>query len=345
MSLKANDPRIPLDGKYPQAGSDVKKADSEIRRRMDAAAAEGKKKLKEAKKRWRRQIRSAGSDKDLKKQLKCARGAELAQILHDSLKKQADIYAVSNMKKLPTDLTTAELKRIVNRAKLPQVTRGEERFSSITHIVGGGIALAVLIAGIVLAASMPSPGIGSSRAAAIVGMTVFGLGAVILYTISAVYHFLYVNLAKRVMRVLDHSVIYVLIASSYTPFCLLGALNDAYGANGNLWGFVLLGIEWALGIALIVCNCLWLKSKTVLIFSTLGYIVLGWAALAFLPALWANLGLAGFVMLLLGGVMYTVGAVMYAVGPKVRYLHGVAHIMYIFGTLLHFFALVFGLLV
>lgn len=344
MRLRANDYRIKLGENIPSTKREIKPISRELKAEIKQIEEDSKKRSLDIKQKRKVQIKACGKDKDLKKQCEQQLKEELRNENVSSLRLQAEAFAKANDETLPADLSEEDLRKIHYRFQLPSATRSEEHLSSISHIVGAGIAFVLFILGIVFASVSPNPGNDSSRAEVILGMVIFGLGSIVLYTVSAIYHFLYVNKAKKVFRILDHSAIYILIASSYTPFCLLGALYGAYGSNSNLWGYVLLGIEWCLSAILIVCNCLWLQSKPVLIFTTLGYVVLGWAALAFVPALYANLTLGGFLLLLFGGVFYTIGAVLFALGPKVRYLHGIAHITYIFGTLLHFFALLFYLI-
>ena len=93
-------------------------------------------------------------------------------------------------------------------------TKGEEIFNGVTHIVGGGLGIVFLIVGVVLA-SLYGDSID------VLSMWVYGIGMIILYTMSSIYHMLRVNKAKAVMQILDHCTIYLLIAGTYTPFILI----------------------------------------------------------------------------------------------------------------------------
>jgi len=97
---------------------------------------------------------------------------------------------------------------------LPSYTRGEERFSAISHIAGGGLAIAGFVVGLVLACIY-------SDLYGIFSMLAFGISMIIMYTMSAIYHFLHVNRAKKIFRIFDHCSIFFLIAGTYTPYCLI----------------------------------------------------------------------------------------------------------------------------
>ena len=136
---------------------------------------------------------------------------------------------------------------------------------------------------------------------ALVAAWVYGLAMVALYTTSSSYH-VYARSprARRVMQRLDHSMIYVLIAGSYTPVCLL-ALHGTYR-------WFLLGIVWLGAIAGVLMAAFALDR-----FPKLGwalYLVLGWAAVVAVPALTSRPEL--LVLALIGGLLYTVGAVLFA---------------------------------
>ncbi len=334
--LKANDPRIPLTGITPEGHTPlVPKGSSQVQAEMEAFAKQGRIQKHKTLKEYKKAISKVKDDGAAVEYLQAERDKKLAEIKHEYLFDQANVYSEnSGTGTLPKDLSDKELNRIVVRAYLPQYSRGEELLSSIGHIAGAGLSLVMLIVGVVFASLSKVPGSFpmANRSLAITGMAIFGLGAVILYTISATYHLLYVNRGKRVLRILDHSSIYVLIASSYTPICL----TDFLTINGFPWGYVILGIEWGLGITLIVFNALWLKNPVVKGISIAGYIVLGWGIIFFVPQLIAGLGTIGFALLMTGGILYTLGAILFGMGAKIHYVHGVAHILYVIATILHF---------
>ena len=103
----------------------------------------------------------------------------------------------------------------IDQRELPEYTRGEEIMNMVTHIVGGGIGVIVLILGVVLAARRRD-------AWSVVSVCIYGLTMIWLYTMSSVYHGLRPGRTKKVLQVLDHCTIYALIAGTYTPILLAG---------------------------------------------------------------------------------------------------------------------------
>ena len=103
------------------------------------------------------------------------------------------------------------MKRIpINDRQLPAYTHGEEIMNMVTHIVGGGIGVMVLVWGVLLSARHRDPW-------AVVSVSVYGAAMIWLYTMSSIYHGLPAGRGKKVMQVLDHCTIYALIAGTYTP--------------------------------------------------------------------------------------------------------------------------------
>lgn len=207
---------------------------------------------------------------------------------------------------------------------LPDYTRGEELMNTITHIVGGVLAVAALVLCVVFAAQR-------RNVYGIVSSAVYGASMIALYTVSSVYHGLPVGMGKKVMQVVDHCAIYSLIAGTYTVVSL-SAIRPVYPNIG--WG--LFFFEWAMAIFATVLTAIDLKKFNVL--SMICYIGLGWAILPFMGKTLEVLTLPGFLLLLLGGIAYTVGAVLYGIGSKKRWVHSVFHIFVVLGSVLQFFA-------
>ncbi len=162
----------------------------------------------------------------------------------------------------------------------------------VSHEIAAGLALA---AWIVLALAAPS---ARARLAA----NVYGASLFALFAVSATYHRpSWTARARLVMRRLDHSAIFLLIAGTYTPFCLL--LPAATGEP-------LLAIVWGGAAAGILRSVLWVRAPKPLVAAL--YVVLGWVILPVLPALRAALGWGALALLAGGGAAYTVGAVVYA---------------------------------
>ncbi len=200
----------------------------------------------------------------------------------------------------------------------------------VTHIVGGGLGILILVACVVKSAlngNMPG----------VVGSAIYGGTMVVLYSISSIYHGLIPSTGKKVMQVIDHCTIYFLICGTYTPIMLSGFL-PVYPAIG--WG-LLIG-EWVLAITAATLTAIDLKKYNVL--SMICYILMGWGIIFFLPQALIALTNPGFYVLLSGGIVYTLGAILYGVGSKVRWFHSVFHIFVIGGSVLQFLAIYFYVL-
>lgn len=207
-------------------------------------------------------------------------------------------------------------------------TRGEEIFNAVSHIAGGG--LGIIFWAITLIFAYPS-------ASAMAAVSVFGASIVLLYTMSALYHFLHDGRAKGVFRIFDHCTIFLLIAGTYTPYCVIAL-------GGTAIGFWVLLVEWVCAAAGIVMNAIAMNNKVVKIVSMALYFVMGWIALAFFPPLLKLISLPCLLLLLGGGIAYTAGIVFFALGKKVRYFHSVWHLFDLAGTILQFASILVMLL-
>ncbi|MCF6757777.1 hemolysin III family protein [Pseudomonas balearica] len=201
-----------------------------------------------------------------------------------------------------------------------------ERFNAWTHLVGALLACLGAIWLLVLAALDGSP-------LKIVSVAIYGLSLILLYSISTLYHSLR-GRAKVVMRKLDHLSIYLLIAGSYTPFCLV--------TLAGAWGWTLFGIVWGLAVIGMLQEIKPRSEARVL--SLVIYAVMGWIVLVAVKPLFAALGGAGFAWLLAGGICYTVGIVFFVFDDRFRHWHGIWHIFVMVGSLLHFIAILFYVL-
>jgi hemolysin III len=209
---------------------------------------------------------------------------------------------------------------------LPRYTHGEEVFNAVTHIVGGGLGVVYLVVGVIF--GWLKRGVPGATT-----MAVFGVCTIFLYTMSAIYHALNINKAKKVFQIIDHCTIYVLIAGSYTPVCVL-ALNQIFP-----WNYVLLGGIYLFGALGIVLNATMMDKMPVKIVSNFLYLCLGWVIVCFWPWLYQGVGLGGVLLFLGGGICYTVGAIFYALGRNVKYFHSIFHIWVLLGTLLQFLSI------
>ena len=207
---------------------------------------------------------------------------------------------------------------------LPDYTTGEEIMNMVTHIVGGGLGILVLILGTAKAWGRGWLDMGS--------VVLYGVSMVMLYTVSSVYHGLKPGMGKKVLQVIDHCTIYLLIAGTYTPIVLI-AFRPVHPAVG--WG--LFALEWILAALATTLTAIDLKKYKAL--SMVFYIGLGWAVVPFIPKTIEIMGMAGFGYLLAGGISYTIGAVLFGIGSKVRWMHSVFHIFVVLGSLLQFVAI------
>ncbi|HYW58169.1 MAG TPA: hemolysin III family protein [Polaromonas sp.] len=195
-----------------------------------------------------------------------------------------------------------------------------ERFNSISHLVGAGLAAGGSAVLIVPAGMAGDPW-------KIVSFSIYGAMLVLLYVFSTLYHSIS-GRAKNVLRKFDHCSIYLLIAGSYTPFALV-SLRGA-------WGWSLLGVVWSLAVLGIVQE-IWL-ARGARVVSLVIYVVMGWLALVAVLPLWAALTPAGFAWLAAGGACYTLGIGFYTTDHKLRHGHGHGwwHLCVLGGSICHF---------
>ncbi|HEY3406271.1 MAG TPA: hemolysin III family protein [Ohtaekwangia sp.] len=205
------------------------------------------------------------------------------------------------------------------------VSLKDEIVNAITHGIGTLLAIAGLVLLIVFAAI-------KGNAWHIVSFTIFGATMVILYLASTLYHSLTHEKAKFLFRKFDHMSIYLLIAGTYTPFCLV-VLQGWIG-----WTF--LGIVWSCAILGIVLKAFHTGKKEKL--STLLYVMMGWVGMLAAKPLYEAMPQSSFVLLLAGGAFYTLGTLFF-IKDKITYFHGAWHVCVLAGTTAHFFS-VLGLL-
>jgi len=207
-------------------------------------------------------------------------------------------------------------------------SKGEEIFNAVSHIAGGALAVAITVIGIVAAVIYKDSW-------AVVAMSIYGGSMILVYTSSSIYHFLRPGRAKKLFRVLDHCMIFLLIAGTYTPFCLISLRNRW------IWGWLLGGIQWAIAVLGITFNAINMHSPLIKKLSMLAYLAMGWAAIATIWPIVHEVPLAGLMWTLAGGVAYTVGAVFYVKGSRVKYIHSVWHLFVIAGSVLQFIGILF----
>ncbi|MGN1001704.1 MAG: hemolysin III family protein [Oscillospiraceae bacterium] len=205
---------------------------------------------------------------------------------------------------------------------LPDYTKGEEIFNMVSHIVGGGLGVVALVLCVVVSALHRDPW-------AVVGSAIYGASLILLYTSSSIYHGLRPGMGKRVMQVIDHCVIYFLIAGTYTPvlLCSIRPVSPAVA-------WTLFGVVW--GLAALAATLTAIDLKKYSAFSMACYVGMGWCIVFAAKIVLRAIPLPGLLWLLAGGIAYTVGAVLYGVGKKHRYMHSVFHLFVLMGSVLQF---------
>jgi hemolysin III len=199
-------------------------------------------------------------------------------------------------------------------------TPGEEIASSVIH----GLGILFSIAGLgVLTAFATAFGNGWH----IASVSIFGGSMIVMYTASTLYHGIPLPKVKMVMRVLDHSSIFLLIAGTYTPFTLVSLHGP--------WGWTLFGVIWGLALAGIVLELTPLRKWR--IFQVSLYLGMGWAVVVAFKPLQASVPAGGIKLLLAGGLCYTLGVIFY-VWKGLKFNHAIWHLFVLSGTVLHFFA-------
>lgn len=212
----------------------------------------------------------------------------------------------------------------VREIELPNYSLAQELWNAISHGLGTLIAL---IGGPFLLIKC----VESGDVWRIVSCSVFLFAILIMYIFSCLYHAMGRNAGKKVLRVMDHDMVFVLIMGTYTPYCLVSIREYSPAWGWSIWGIVMvLGI---VGIVLNSCNI-----KKFAIFSMIDYILMGWTcAIAFYPLVMALGWWPGTALLLMGGIAYTVGAALYGLGKKHSpWWHSVFHFFCLAGTILMF---------
>ena len=161
----------------------------------------------------------------------------------------------------------------------------------------------------------------------IVSCGIFGATLVLLYTASTLYHSVRSPRLKHILKIVDHSCIYLLIAGTYTPFTLVTLQGS--------WGWTLFGLIWVLAAAGIVFQIFFVYRFKIL--ATIAYVLMGWLAVFAVKPLLDALPAGGFAWLLAGGLAYTVGALFYLI-KRLPYNHAIWHLFVLGGSTCHYVA-------
>ncbi|MFC1490569.1 hemolysin III family protein [Candidatus Latescibacterota bacterium] len=205
-------------------------------------------------------------------------------------------------------------------------TRKEEIVNGITHGIGTVLSITGLVVLVVLASMT-----GDARR--IVSFSIYGTTLVLMYLASTLYHSLSSPRLKQILRIIDHSNIYLLIAGTYTPFMLVSVRGG--------WGWSIFGVNWGLALIGIFINVFFFGKARKL--SLVAYVLMGWLCVIALREMISALQPAGMIWLAAGGLFYTVGVIFY-VWKTLPYNHAVWHLFVLSGSLCHFFAIFFYVL-
>jgi len=210
-------------------------------------------------------------------------------------------------------------------AVLPLYSIGEEITNSALHGIG---ALAATASMVLL--SLKALGFLNGRGGDVIDLVavlIYSAAMIGMYLISTLYHSIQHQGVKSFLRRLDHSIIYVFIAGTYTPFCLI-ALRGA-------WGWSIFGVEWFLALLGITLNMF--KVKFIKKIEIAFYIIMGWLiVVGFVPLIRA-VPVKCVVMLITGGILYTLGVIWYK-KKHLKYSHAVWHVFVLAGTVFQWFS-------
>lgn len=197
----------------------------------------------------------------------------------------------------------------------------EEKLNVLTH--GFGLLLTIIALPFLILKSITYQGFWQ-----IASFSIFGFSLIILYAASTFYHAAKNAKVRRRLNIFDHAAIYVLIAGSYTPFCLV-VLPEKTGWYMFIfvWLFALMGVTLKL----------FFTGKFDKL-STALYLIMGWQVILLIQPLMNNLPDEGLFYLIAGGVFYTVGAILYSI-KKIPYNHAIFHVFVLLGSFSHFWAI------
>jgi hemolysin III len=231
------------------------------------------------------------------------------------------------MKNFSIDMKAARPKQTIP-VPLPFQTPGEEIANAVSH--GAGVLLAVTGLVLLVLQGQGYFNIERTNPLKVLSSLIFMITMISMFLTSTLYHAIPYEKAKRIFRILDHSAIYIFIAGSYTPFCLLGI-------KGTL-GWVCFGIEWilaAIGILLYSLNCRFFKKAELAV-----YLLMGWAIVVSWFRLVSAIPVASLILLVSGGIAYTLGTLWYA-KPTRRGAHVIWHIFVLIGAIGHWWSIWF----
>lgn len=202
-----------------------------------------------------------------------------------------------------------------------QYAKQEEIANWITHAVALLLSITALVLMVVYSARY-------GDAYHVVSSAVFGTTLILLYGASTLYHLVPVSRLKKVFQKLDHAMIYLLIAGTYTPYTLVNLRGP--------WGWSIFGVVWGVALTGLLLELIMKKRLGWLSVSL--YLCLGWLIVVAVKPLMVHLGGGGMVLLVAGGLFYSLGVIFY-LWKRLPFQHAIWHIFVIAGSLCHFFSI------
>jgi len=198
-----------------------------------------------------------------------------------------------------------------------------EVLNAVTHGVGCSLSIAGLVILLI-------KGVRLQSSIHIISYALFGSGLTLLFLMSTLYHSLIFTKARKVFKVFDHSFIFVLIAGTYSPYCLLSI-------GGKLgWGLFI--AIWIMAILGVIYKAIWIDKSSKI--STIIYLLMGWLVVFAIKPLYGSIGERGLLLLVLGGLSYTIGAFFY-LKKHIKYMHVVWHLFVLAGATFMYFSILF----
>lgn len=202
-----------------------------------------------------------------------------------------------------------------------QYSKTEEIANWVTHAVALLLSITALVLMVVYSARY-------GDAYHVVSSAVFGTTLILLYSASTLYHLVPVSRVKKVFQKLDHAMIYLLIAGTYTPYTLVNLRGP--------WGWSIFGVVWGVALTGLLLELIMKKRLGWLSVSL--YLCLGWLIVVAVKPLMVHLGGGGMVLLVAGGLFYSLGVIFY-LWKRLPFQHAIWHIFVIAGSLCHFFSI------
>lgn len=199
----------------------------------------------------------------------------------------------------------------------------EERLNVLTH--GFGMFMSVIGLFFLISKSFAYSGFWNRAS-----FVIYGVSMIVLYAASTFYHAAKKPSLRRKLNIFDHAAIYVLIAGSYSPFCIVVLNND--------FGWYMFLFVWTCALLGVILKLFFTGRFDKI--STFLYLLMGWQVMFFIKPIMNNLPLEGLYYLMAGGVAYTLGAILYSIS-RIPYNHAIFHVFVLFGSFFHFMTIFF----